>query len=437
MTAIVNPSHGNVFLRFTEGCCWRRVVDVKLIENFFTSNGWLITADAAAADVIILETCAFVRRTEDISIDEINKIVESKYKGTLIVSGCLPGINIDRLREHFSGSVINTADLEDFNLLFPQFKNKLKLFDDPTELFAQKSEQSSLKTIFSVIRYFKDNFSISPHYWYKLIRNIRNITYTGMGPGRSKIRYLRVCWGCPEPHCTFCVEWKAVGSKVISKPFSDIEKEVRENLAEGVRHFAVIADNPATWGTDLGGNFTEMLSGILAVNPKIILSNLDGFHPRWLIEHKDTFLELIKTGRIRSMMSALQSGNNRILQLMNRGYTREEFISLMSDIRKANSRFVSITQIIVGFPTETFEEFKESVETVVECGCTNVTLFPFYCNPLTPAATLGGFIGDSEKKRRIEYALKVLGKNGILSFNVGVEINPKYQKVKAHYDQLR
>src|SRR5512133_2147447 len=190
LTAIVNPSHGNVFLRFTEGCCWRRVVDVKLIENFFTSNGWLITADAAAADVIILETCAFVRRTEDISIDEINKIVESKYKGTLIVSGCLPGINIDRLREHFSGSVINTADLEDFNLLFLQFKNKLKLFDDPTKLFAQKSEQSSLKTIFSVIRYFKDNFSISPHYWYKLIRNIRNITYTGMGPGRSKIRYL-------------------------------------------------------------------------------------------------------------------------------------------------------------------------------------------------------------------------------------------------------
>ncbi|MBN1760256.1 MAG: radical SAM protein [Chitinispirillaceae bacterium] len=423
-----------VFLKFTEGCCWRRVIDVKIIERYFLRNNWKVSINPENADVIIIETCAFVKRTEDIAIEEIRAVVGRNYHGRLIITGCLPGINLERLRKYFSGAAVNTAQLEKLNELFPEFDHKLSLFDDTTELFTQKDLQSTGMTLKSILHYLADNFTLNPGYWMRLAGNIRRVLWSGMGLKRNTLRFLRIAWGCPEPHCTFCVEWKAVGSTVISKPADIVLREVKDNLAEGVTRFAVIADSPATWGSDIGSDFTALLSSVLEVDRRIVLANLDGFHPRWLIRHQEKFLQLLRSGRIRSLMSALQSGNNRILKLMNRQYTREEYLSLMKSIRRVCPEIVLITQIIVGFPSETFEEFRESVDLVIACRCTNVTLFPFYSNPLTPAAGMEGMINDAEKFRRIDYALKRLGSKGILSFNMGVEINPKYQETKALYD---
>ena len=407
---------------------------MRLIEVWFRKNGCELVNSPEIADVIIVETCAFVKRTEDISIREIQNLLARNLPGRLIVTGCLPGINMPRLRDLFQGPAINTVDLEHLNEQFPEFKHKLKLTSDVNVLYEQQDLQSVRVTILSIFRYLMNNFHLSARYFGKLWSNARIISRAGIGLKR-KLHYLRISWGCEEPHCTFCVEWWAVGGKVKSKPLDVCLDEVKQGLNRGSKHLVICADNPGAWGLDIGKSFPELLKAILDLDPSIIISKIDGIHPYWMGKYAEELVDLMRTGRIKSIMSALQSGNNRILELMNRGYTREQFLELMKKCRKVYPDIILITQIIVGFPSETFEEFKESVNLVIEADITNVTLFPFYCNPGTPAAKLDGKICDEEKYRRIDYALKCLGRKAIFSFNMGIEINPKYQKTKAIYDR--
>ncbi|MFP4381239.1 MAG: radical SAM protein [Candidatus Sumerlaeia bacterium] len=424
-----------VYLRYTEGCCWRRVIDLKLLEEYFRANGCRIVDTPEKADYYILETCAFVKRTEDIAIREIEEA--KKYDAKLIVTGCLPGINEERMREVFEGSAVNTADLEDINILFPDFEKPLQLSQDCNELFQQEQVRGKRITFMALLRFLLRNLSLRPNYYGRLYSTARRIMRSGIGLKRH-IYYIRISWGCASPHCTFCVEWRAVGSCNISKPMADCLKEVRNGLEAGYRDFAIIADNPAAWGSEWedenAPRFPDLIRAILEVDPSVNISNIDGIHPFWMKQYRPQLMELVATGRIKSIMSALQSGNNRILELMNRRYTSEEYLDLMQGLRKANPDIILITQIIAGFPSETFEEFQESVDLVIEAEFSNVTVFPYYCNPLTPAAELDKKVDDGEKFRRVEYALKRLGQAGILSLNLGVEVDPRYQKDKALYD---
>ena len=421
-----------VYLEYTEGCCWRRNLDLEVIKQFFLKNGVEIIRNPKEADVIILMTCAFVKRTEDISVNKI-KILSADYGEKLVVVGCLSGINMERLREHFDGVAINTADIENINKYFPEFTYKFKLTDDSNNLFLQADLKSVNITLLSIIRYLYFSFNFSGKYFRNLINNFKKILNAKMGVNR-KIYYLRIAWGCAEPHCTFCVEWKAVGSKEISKPLEDCLKEVKNGLQEGFTHFCIVADNPGAWGIDIGKKLPELIKAILDIDPSIIISNIDGVHPYWIKQYKEDFINLFKTGRIKSIMSALQSGSNRILKLMNRRHSREEYLDIIREIKNVYPDIILITQIIVGFPSETFEEFLESVDLVIEAGFTNVLFFPYYCNPCTPAFNYDGKLSDEEKFKRVKFAFNKIMKQGILSFNLGIENHPQHQKVKALYD---
>lgn len=421
-----------VYLKFTEGACWRRVLDIKLVEHFFEQNGCEIVGEPKVADLIILETCAFVKRTEDIAMQEIEDIIGSNYKGKLLVIGCLPGINLPRLRQVFDGIAINTADLEQINDYFPEFKYKLGVNSDVNVLYAQKNLQSAKVTFYSLLRHFISSINFKHNYFHNVFTNFRKIMKAGMGL-RRKVYYIRIGWGCEE-RCTYCVEWRAVGGKFVSKPLDVCLEEVKNGRSQGYKNFVILADSPGQWGGDLGKKFPDLLRAILDVDHEITIANIDGIHPHSLWQYQDEFLELLETRRIKSIMSPLQSGNDRILNLMKRRYSKQQFVEMMQKIKSAYPDMVLITQVIVGFPSETFDEFKESVEVVTDLGFTNATFFPYYSNPLTVSHGFKGKIDDQEKFQRVEYALKELGRQGILSANFGVEINPKYQKTKALYD---
>ncbi len=432
----MNNSPKKVFLRYTEGCCWRRLIDFKLIESFFVSNGCSIVASPEDADLVCLETCAFVKRTEDIAIKEVEALISKGCKDKMMIIGCLPGINMDRLRGIFAGPAINTADIEDINKYFPGFQNKFRLSCDTNALFCQEGASLAGVTVGAVIKYAANYLRPTPRSLGNFVNNIRKIMLGNMGLHR-KIYYIRSGWGCEEPFCTYCVEYLAVGSKVTSKPKDAILSEVRKGLSQGYRSFAVIADNVAAWVSEDNETFPDLLEAILGVDKRVVISNIDGMHPVHFLKYRSRMMELIKTRRIKSIVTPVQSGSDRILGLMNRRYTGGEFLDLMVEAKKAYPDIVLITQLIAGFPSETFDEFKRSVDIVVDAGLTNVTVFPYYCNPLTVSAKMEGRISDDERFRRVEYAFRRFGGAGILSFSLGVEINPKFQKTKAYYDRSK
>jgi len=351
----------------------------------------------------------------------------------MIVVGCLVGINNKRLREVFKGVAINTADIEDLNKQFPNFKNKLKINSDENAIFCQENVQLTKITLLSILRYFLKYLKPGIKSYKKFLTNCIKIFKINMGINR-KIYYIRIAWGCERPFCTFCVERLAVGSSVISKPKEVCIQEVKKGLEDGYRNFVIIADNPAAWRGKNGEKFPDLIKAILDVSPSIVISNIDGAHPYWLLKYRKEFIKLVKTRRIKSIMSSLQSGSDRVLLLMNRRYTSKDFFEIMRSIKKSNPDIVLLTQIIAGFPSETFNEFKKSVDLVIKTKMTNSTIFPYYCNPTTPSAKLPGKISDEEKFKRIKYALDRFGSEGMLSFNLGLENNPIHQKTKAIYD---
>lgn len=423
-----------VFLRFTEGCCNRRILDMKALENFFRHNGYRVVSEAGAADLICLHTCAFVKRTEDIAIEEIDRLVREFPGAELVVTGCLPGINLPRLREHFQGVAINTLDLPQINECLPQAEVPLDIaIQDENLLFQQGEITRKLPSLLSMGRFLRDNVSLSPAFWANLSRNAFNIMSAGMGLSR-KHWYLRIAWGCEPPHCTFCVECKAIGYKVVSKSIEQCVREVKQGTRAGYRNLFLTADSPGAWGCDLGQTFPDLLKAILDADPEVRISNIDGIHPYFLYRYLDEFCEVLRSGRIKSFMIPLQSGSNRILQLMGRRYRREEYLEILQACRESYPRLVIISQAIVGFPTETMEDFIDTVDAFISGKVTNVTFFPFYPHPDTAAGRMDGQIDDREKIRLVEYGLRKTGEAGILSLHRTHEVNPKYQKTKPLYD---
>jgi len=424
-----------VYLKFTEGCCNRRILDLKALKVFFAKNGWRPVGEPKDADLICLHTCAFVKRTEDIAMAEIERMQREFPRAELLVTGCLPGINPARLREIFPGTAINTVDLTDINAALADAGYALDTLErDENLLFEQADHTQKLPSLVSIGYFLKDNFSLRPVFWRNLLRNVGNIVGAGMGLSR-KHWYLRIGWGCEQPHCTFCVECRAIGYRVVSKPIEQCLKEVRAGVAAGYRELFVTADSPGAWGVDRGRRLPELLRAILDAEPSVVISNIDGIHPYFLYRYLDEFRDILRGGRIKSFMIPLQSGSDRILELMGRRYTREQFLEIVAACKRAYPRLVIVSQAIVGFPTETFEDFRESVDVLVRAGVTNVTFFPFYPHPETVAGRMDGQIDDEEKSRRVLHGLKKTGEVGILSLHRTHEVNPKYQKVKARYDQ--
>jgi tRNA A37 methylthiotransferase MiaB len=230
------------------------------------------------------------------------------------------------------------------------------------------------------------------------------------------------------------VEYKAVGSNVISKPLPQILEEVKRGLEEGFHKFIIAADNPGAWN-HAGASLPLLLRTVLGVSQEVEISMVDGLHPHYIINDLAEYADVLRTGRIKSIMAPLQSGSNRILTLMNRRHTKESFLRAFTTLREAHADLFLITQIIVGFPSETYGEFAESVDVVIESGFNNVTMFPFYSNPLTEAHNLPGKISDEEKFRRVATGLKRIGRAGIFSLALDCEIVPQKQKVKAMYDE--
>lgn len=388
------------YLKFTPGCCWRRLLDLKIVENWLKSNGKEIVDHPILADYIFLMTCAFVQSTEDHAIREVRGYL--KYTGQLTVLGCLPGINAKRLGQNFTGLVVNTVDLGELGYYFPEFQHKLDINRD-AHLLQDTVKRDSLPIIKSCLF---------------CLRNTWRIYRAGMGLKRN-LYYIRIGGGCSN-ECTFCVERKAVGYVEKNKPVGKILEEVWNGFQAGYRNFAVIADNTAAW-KDRGYTFIDLLNAILDLHSSIRIANIDSMHPKYIKDSLASYYALFAQHRIKSVMIALQSGSDYVLGKMNRGYRKKDIIKVVDMLKKAYPKIVLITQLIAGFPGESSADFEESVDLVKQLGFINVMIFPYSRNSGTKAGSLPCQIGKMEIQRRVDWGLAELRKSGIFSFNLGAE----------------
>ncbi len=326
--------------------CQSRAIDMPRIESFFKLNGHEIVSSPESADYIILSTCGLERTIQHVCCSMISEL--NKLPAQLIVTGCFPAM-VDQ-REVKKGKVrfVAPKDINELDNIFHDFQIKFASIPDA-------------------------NFVSSKFEW------------RAPTPKEASTALLRVGTGCNE-FCTFCVTRVAVG-RFLSKSLDVCLAEYKDLLEKGHRYFRLLSEDVGAYGTDIGSSFSELLERMLLIDSKYegVEWEIQNLNPFWAIKLRFELKRILKTGRIVFINCPVQSGSDRILRLMNRRYKSKDVEEVLLDFQETWPSLRLCTHIIVGFPTETHDEFMESLEFVKKAHLTNTTVMCYSDNDITPA----------------------------------------------------
>ena len=219
--------------------------------------------------------------------------------------------------------------------------------------------------------------------------------------------YVNIIYGCNK-FCTYCIVPYTRGRER-SRVKEDILKEVDELIKDGYKEITLLGQNVNAYGKDLYDDYTlgNLLEDIAKKDiPRVRFMTS---HP-W--DFTDSMVEVI--GKYKNIMPSVhlpvQSGSSRILKLMGRRYTRESYLELFNKIKNTVPGVAISTDIIVGFPGETEEDFLETLSLVEECKYDNAFTFIFSKREGTPACLLKDETSEEEKENRLQRLNKVVNK---------------------------
>jgi len=356
--------------------CQQNVSDSEKLKGMLVSMGYTITEEVGEADFIIFNTCAVRGHAEDRVYGNIGKVKQlKKDKPSLIsaVCGCMAQQQsvADKIRKSYP-YIDLVFGTQVFHRL-PEFIYK---------------RLSGSKRIFELDLPNED-----------IVEDIpvsRDGTFKG---------WLPIMYGCNN-FCTYCIVPYVRGRERSREPEKILE-EARRMIAAGCKDITLLGQNVNSYGKGCshGVTFAKLLR---------MINDIPGeFRVRFMTSHpKDCTIELLDTIKdcekiSRHLHLPFQSGSSRILKLMNRYYDREAYLNL---IKAAKERIpdVSLTSdIIVGFPGETYEDFKETLSLVDEVKFSSLFTFIYSPRQGTPAAVMPDPVSREEKGRWFDELLKL------------------------------
>ena len=349
--------------------CQMNVHDSEEIAARLESIGFSKVDELESADLVILNTCAIRENAHDKLYGFLGrcKHVKTSINKDLIIAicGCMAQeesvCNFIKDKHPYVDLVFGTHNICDLEeLLINKEDNK------------QKIEVHSCEgNVYENVKYSRD----------------------------SKFKaWVNIQYGC-DKFCTYCIVPYTRG-KQRSRKSEDIIKEVEELVKSGYIEVTLLGQNVNAYGKDLDNelNFAQLLQKVS--NTGIKRLRFVTSHP-W--DFTDEMIETIaKNDNIMPYVHLpLQSGSDRILKLMGRRYTKEEYISLFSKIKEKVNNVSITTDIIVGFPNETEDDFNETLEVVNTCKFDSAFTFIYSPREGTPAAKMDDKVSLEEKENRL------------------------------------
>lgn len=355
--------------------CQMNVQDSDKMATLLAGMGYKCTDDPRRADVIIVNTCAIREKAEQKALSLLGRYhCLKKRNGRLIVgvSGCFA----QKLGHAFLEKIPHL----DFVL---GTQNIHKLREVITEVRENKCKV--VKTEFH-----------SQHPSMKIVAC----------PANGKVTaFVTIMQGCNN-FCAFCVVPYLRGRET-SRPWEDIVDEVRFLVKQGVKEVTLLGQNVNSYGRDLEQG--ETFAGLLKK-----LCEIEGLERlRFTTAHpKDLLDELISCfGKLRPLCEHIhlpvQSGSNRILKRMNRKYTREEYIEKVNKLRDVCPEIAISSDVIVGFPGETEEDFELTLDLMEKIKFDNLFSFKYSKREGTAAASLDDQVPEEVKNRRLSLLQKL------------------------------
>ncbi len=348
--------------------------DSERLRGILKTMGYEPAQSWEEADLILINTCT-IREKPDQKVyshlGEFKKIKERNPKALIGVCGCLA--------QRMGEELVQKAPVID--LLFSSF-NMHQL----PELIQQA--QAGYKAIAILDNPPSDEDKL----WE--FPTVRDNKYCA---------YVTVMKGC-DKNCTYCVVPKTRGRQR-SRSLESILKEVKSLVEDGVREIHLLGQNVTAWGQDIGTPFEELLYRVAEV-PGVERIRFTTGHPKDLTESIAKAM-----GEIPQVCEHLhlpvQAGSNRILKLMDRGYTKEEYLEKVHMLKEYVKGITFSTDIIVGFPTETEEDFEETLDVLRKVRFEQVFSFKYSPRPDTPAYSMEGQVPDHIKTERMSRLLEL------------------------------
>lgn len=373
----------------TDGCPENRI-DSARMQECFTNNGWTLAPDYRDADLILFNACAHTEDTEELSIRIIGEIKRTKKQDArLIVCGCLPKINEKRLREVYDGFTFGSDEI-------------VKL----TEVVETKTPPEMMRANYLIPLRHKWRIpnlrnrvgaAFLVKTMYLALMAIRHPRSEAINVYNPQVFCIKVSTGCLNA-CSFCGIRLSRG-KLKSKPVGEVIEEFKDGLSKGFEQFALIGTDLGAYGIDLGTDLAQLLADITNMEGDYRLK-LRNIQPRYLAKMLPELKEVFKTGKISYFGAALESGSDRILKLMRRGYTAEEFKNAIRTLKAQSPGTKIRTQVIVGFPTETDQDFRGTLRVLAEIDFDFVEVYLFQARPETEAAKIEGHVPVGVARRR-------------------------------------
>lgn len=355
--------------------CQQNVSDSEKIKGMLYTAGFDFTEDRNEADFILFNTCAVREHAEDRVFGNVGalKNIKRRHPSVIIaLCGCMMEQKSvsDRIRKSypFVNLVFGTHSISRFpQLLFEVLVNSKKIIDNDVD----------------------DNTI------YEDIPTLRDKSFKG---------FIPIMYGC-DNFCTYCIV-PYVRGRERSRESAAIIDEVKSMVAAGYKEITLLGQNVNSYGKGLKEDITlsQLLQRIDEIEGDYIL--------RFMTSHpKDCTHELIDTIANSKHISKhlhlpFQSGSSRILKKMNRRYTREKYLDIIAYAKEKIEGLSLTSDVIVGFPGETYEDFLETLSLVKEVEFTSLYTFIYSRRPGTPAAELPDVVTDEEKGKWFTELLK-------------------------------
>ena len=391
--------------------CQMNVYDSERMGELMHAEGFELTENMDAADLVILNTCHIREKAAEKVYSELGRVRVNKEqrseqgKGTIIaVAGCVAQAEGEEIikRAPVVDMVIGPQSYQDLPALLKEFqanKKPLVVTEFPEE----------------------DKFA-------KL----------AAPKAQSPTAFLTVQEGC-DKFCTFCVVPYTRGAEY-SRPVQQILDDAQNLVDQGVRELTLLGQNVNAYHGEGPDGKDWSLAKLLEK-----LSNINGLaRLRYTTSHPNDMQEdLIIAHRDNPILMPylhlpFQSGSDKILKAMNRKHTRTAYIDLIEKIRQARSDMALSTDIIVGFPGETDEDFNDTLNLVETLGYASAYSFKYSPRPGTPGAEMGEQVPEAVKKQRLAVLQDKLTKQQ-QAFNaskVGEEMPILLERKGRHEGQL-
>ena len=349
--------------------CKVNTYESNVMRDLLLNAGYKEAQENEKADIAIINTCTVTNTADSKSLKVIRHAIKENPNAIVIVTGCFSQINPDKLK-----------DLEGVSIVLGNH-DKSKIIE---YLDKYKEEKKQISNIYKMDEVPFETMKLN------------NFNKTRA--------FVKIEDGC-ENFCSYCIIPYTRG-KVRSKKVNDVLEEVTALVNNEHHEIVLTGIHTGHYGADLeNADFSDLLELICKIEglERLRISSIE------ITELNDKFLDVLSKNPIivDHMHIPLQSGCDKTLKDMNRKYDVEYFINKINAIRKIRPDISITTDLIVGFPGETEENFNETIETIKKVSFSKIHVFPFSVRKGTVAEKMDNQLPEVVKKERVKRVLKL------------------------------